>query len=206
MPLSANDRKPISSPSNMSSQLQAYFNSQQQSSSSSSPLFQSNLPNDPAILYQQQLHRSVSSTNQQQSNSGLYDDMQRSFRQSTSMFPSNVSVSQQQSNDIMTRLNQAMQTHGKEQRRVEQQRHDYEMERLKFYQQSEQIRLKREEEERRQFQLQQELANNRQSNLDQLTKSMENKKQSSMDMDSFLTYQQSLQYQKEQQAKIEAQQ
>jgi hypothetical protein len=192
----------------MSSQLQAYFNSQQQSSSSSSPLFQSNLANDPAILYQQQLHRSVSSTNQQQqqqSNPGLYDDMQRSFRQSTSIYPSNVSVPQQQSNDIMTRLNQAMQTHGKEQRRVEQHRNDYEIERLKFYQ-AEQIRLKREEEERRQFQLQQELANNRQSNLDQLTKSMENKKQSSMDMDPYLAFQQSLQYQKEQQAKIEAQQ
>jgi len=205
MPLSANDRKPMSSPSSMSSQLQAYFNSQQQSSSSS-PLFSSN---DPSIIYQQQLQRSISSTNQQQSNPNLYNDIQRSFRQqptstnNSSFFPSN--VSQQQPNDIMTRLTQALQTHGKEQQ--QQQRHDFEIERLKLYQQAEQTRLQREEEERRKLRLQQELANNRQSNLDQLTKSMENKKQqSSTDIELFLAYQQSLQYQKEQQAKIEAQQ
>jgi len=216
MPLSTNDRKPISSPStSMSSQLQAYFNSQQQQqSSSSSPLFSSNMVNDPAILYQQQLQRSISSTNQQQTNSSLYDDMQRSFRQpsssssttnNSSFYPS---VShQQQSNDIVTRLNQAMQIHGKEQRRVDHQRHELEIERLKLYQQAEQTRLKHEEEERRKFQLQQqELANNRQSNLDQLSKTIENKKQSSMDIDPFVAFQQSIQYQKEQQAQIEAQQ
>jgi hypothetical protein len=215
MPLSTNDRKPISSPStSMSSQLQAYFNSQQQQqSSSSSPLFSSNMVNDPAILYQQQLQRSISSTNQQQTNSSLYDDMQRSFRQPTSSSSTNnssfyPSVShQQQSNDIVTRLNQAMQIHGKEQRRVDHQRHELEIERLKLYQQAEQTRLKHEEEERRKFQLQQqELANNRQSNLDQLSKTIENKKQSSMDIDPFLAFQQSIQYQKEQQAQIEAQQ
>jgi hypothetical protein len=105
----------------------------------------------------------------------------------------------------MTRLTQAMQTHGKE-RRVEQHRHDLELERLKLYQQAEQTRLQRDEEERRKYKLQQELASNRQSNLDQLTKSMENKKQSSMEIDPFLAFQQSIQYQKEQQAKIEAQQ
>ena len=63
------------------------------------------------------------------------------------------------------------------------------------------------EEDQRQYKLQQELAKNRQSNLDQLSKSMENKKQqSTMDIDPFLAFQQSIQYQKEQQAKIEAQQ
>jgi hypothetical protein len=139
--------------------------------------------------------------------------MQRSFRQPTSSSSTNnssfyPSVShQQQSNDIVTRLNQAMQIHGKEQRRVDHQRHELEIERLKLYQQAEQTRLKHEEEERRKFQLQQqELANNRQSNLDQLSKTIENKKQSSMDIDPFLAFQQSIQYQKEQQAQIEAQQ
>lgn len=195
----------------MSSQLQAYFNSQQQSSSSS-PLFSPNMANDSAIVYQQQqqqLHRSMSSTNQQ-SNSALYDDMQRSFRHpstqsasstttNSSYFPSNVSIPQQQSNDIMTRLNQAMQIHGKEQRRVDPQQQQQDLVRLKLLQLA--------EEDQRQYKLQQELAKNRQSNLDQLSKSMENKKQqSTMDIDPFLAFQQSIQYQKEQQAKIEAQQ
>ncbi|CAF4504864.1 unnamed protein product [Rotaria sp. Silwood1] len=229
MPVSTNDRKPVSSSSNISPQLQAYFNSQQQSSSSS--LFSSNLVPDPAIIYQQQLQRSLSSTNQQQqqSNSMLYDDMQRSFRHlpsqttstnNSSYFPSNISLSQQQTNDnIMARLSQAMQTHGKlqqekheEQRRLEQQRRELEFERIKLFQQAEQIRLQREEDERRQYEQQQELRkkqelnNNRHMIFDQLTKTIDNKKQSTMDMDPFLVFQQSIQYQKEQQAKIEAQQ
>lgn len=112
-----------------------------------------------------------------------------------------MSQQQQQTNDIMTRLTQAMQSHGKEQRRVDPQRHDLELERMKLYQQAEQTRLQRDEEERRKYQFEQELANNRQSNLDQLTKSMESKNQTSMEMDPFLAFQQSIQ-----QAKIEAQQ
>jgi hypothetical protein len=213
MPLTANDRKPISSPSNMSSTLQTYFNSQQQSSSSS--LFPSNLVTDPSVIYQQQLQRSMSSTNPQQPNPVLYDDMQRSFRHpssqptstnNSSFFPSNISASQRQSNDLLSRLSQAMQSHGKQQqekleehRRQSQQRRELEFERLKLF---EQARLQHEEEERRKMQ---EVTNNRQINFDQLTKTIDNKKHA-MEIDQLLAYQQTLQYQKEQQAKIEAQQ
>jgi hypothetical protein len=201
MPLSSNDRKPVSSP-----QLQTYFNSQQQQQpQSSSSLFSSNPVNDPAIIYQQQLQRSMSSTNQQQSNPGLYDG---SFRHLSSQPTStnNSSYFSQQSNDIMTRLNQALQTHGKQQQEKvdDQRRRELEFERLKLCQQAQ-----REDEERRKFEQQQrelrkkqELANNRQINFEQLTKSMENKNQSTMDIDPFLTFQQSFQ----QQASIEAQQ
>ncbi|CAF1621341.1 unnamed protein product [Adineta ricciae] len=213
MPLPANDRKPMSSPSSISSQLQAYFNSQQpqqqqqQQHQSSSSIF-SNLVNDPAAMYQQQVQRSISSTNSQQSNSTLFDDMQRSFRQSSSatgsgsFFPSNLPVSQQSSNDLMARLTQAMQTRDKQQQHQEkleeQRRRDMEYERMKIY---EQVRLQREEEEeRRKIQ---EANTNRQINFDQLTKSMENKNQSVLDYEQMLARQQ---YQKEQQAKIEAQQ
>ncbi|CAF4138529.1 unnamed protein product, partial [Adineta steineri] len=215
MPISSNDRKTISSPSNISSQLQTYFNSQQQQQQqqqpqSSSSIFPSNIATDPAIIYQQQLQRSMSSTNSQQSNPISYDDMQRSFRQLSShstssnnnnslFFPSNVSVSQQQSNDLMTRLTQAMQTRSKQQQQQEkfeeERRRELEMERLKSY---EQARLQREEAERRKIQ------DNRQINFEQLTKTIENKNQSSADFEQILAYQ-SLQYQKEQ-AKLEAQQ
>ncbi|CAF3691301.1 unnamed protein product [Rotaria sordida] len=233
MPVSTNDRKPVSSSSNISSQLQAYFNSQQQpSSSSSSSLFSSNLVNDPAIIYQQQLQRSLSSVNQQQqSNSMLYDDMQRSFRHlpsqttstnNSSYFPSNISISQQQqqqtNDNIISRLSQAMQTHGKQQQEKfdqQHQRRELEFERLKLFQQAEQIRLQRDEDERRQYEQQelrkkQELNNNNNNNrqmiFEQLTKPIDNKKSSTIDIDPFLVLQQSIQYQKEQQAKIEAQQ
>ncbi|CAF3678308.1 unnamed protein product [Adineta steineri] len=212
MPISSNDRKTISSPSNISSQLQTYFNSQQQQQQpqSSSSIFPSNIATDPAIIYQQQLQRSMSSTNSQQSNPISYDDMQRSFRQLSShstssnnnnslFFPSNASVSQQQSNDLMTRLTQAMQTRSKQQQQQEkfeeERRRELEMERLKSY---EQARLQREEAERRKIQ------DNRQINFEQLTKTIENKNQSSADFEQILAYQ-SLQYQKEQ-AKLEAQQ
>jgi hypothetical protein len=190
MPLSSNDRKPVSSPSNVSSRLQSYMNSQpspQQPSSSSSSLFESNLGNDPAIVYQQQLHRSMSQTNQQQQhpNSISYDENPRSFRQlpsqstsanNSSFFPSNASGPQQ--NDILSRLSQAMQSHGKQnddQRRHDQQRRDIEIDRLKSFQQAEQIRLKREEEELRK---KQEILTNRQINFDQLTKTIDPKNQS----------------------------
>ncbi|CAF1917971.1 unnamed protein product [Rotaria magnacalcarata] len=228
MPVSTNERKPISSTSNMSSQLPAaYFNSQQQSSLSS--MFSSNLANDPARIFQrQQLQRSFSSTNQQQSNPLVYDEVQHSLRNlssqssssnnNSSYFPSNIPLAQQQSNDLMTRLSQAMQTHGKqrqekidEERRIEQQRREMKFERLKLFQQAEQIRLQREEDERRQFEQQElrkkhEINNNRQMIFDQLAKTMDSKKQSTMDIDPFLTFQQSIPYQKEQQANIEAQQ
>ncbi|UJR14135.1 hypothetical protein I4U23_001129 [Adineta vaga] len=221
MPLPANERKPMSSPSSISSQLQTYFNSQQQqqqqqqqqAQQQSSSLF-SNLASDPAILYQQQLQRSMSTTtNSQQSNSTLFDDMQRSFRQPSSsasatsnstFFPSNLSASQQSSNDLMARLTQAMQSRDKQQQQQdkleEQRRRDLEFERMKIYKQ---VRLQREEEERRKIQ---EVNANRQINFDQLTKSMENKNQSVLDFEQMLAHQQSLQYQKEQRAKIEAQQ
>jgi hypothetical protein len=77
----------------------------------------------------------------------------------------------------------------------EQRRRELEFERLKLYQQAQ-----REEEERRKFELRkkQESANNRQINFEQLTKTMENRNQSStMDIDPFLAFQQ---------ATIEAQQ
>ncbi|CAF5061882.1 unnamed protein product, partial [Rotaria magnacalcarata] len=72
----------------------------------------------------QQLQRSFSSTNQQQSNPLVYDEVQHSLRNlssqssssnnNSSYFPSNIPLAQQQSNDLMTRLSQAMQTHGKQ--------------------------------------------------------------------------------------------
>lgn len=230
-------------------QLQAFLASQQHSHSASS-LFPSNLANDPAILYQQQpnnqLQRSISVTNQQ----NLFDDLQQSFRpissQSniSSFFGTNLANNQSQQqikpDDIMTRLAQAMQSHGQqqqekleEQRRIEQQRRDLELERFKF----EQLRLQHEEEERRlveQHKLEEELRkkressvtisnnnnNNKQAILDQMkemAKLMEQKKQqqqsqpvskpqAKQEIDPFLAFQQSVQFQKEQQAKIEAQQ
>jgi ribosomal protein L11 methylase PrmA len=229
-------------------QLQAYFCSQQQQqhSQSSSSLFSPNLVNDPAIVYQQQppsavshIQRSVSTTNQQP----LFDDIQRSFRQVpsqpniSSFFGTNVSNSQsQKSDDIITRLAQAMQSHGQqqqdkveEQRRLEQQRREIELERLKLAQQAEQLRLQREEDERRQVEQQQqrrleeelrkkkEAVANKQNILDQMkemAKTIDQKKQqqqlpvqpqSKVEIDPFLAFQQSVQFQKEQQAKIEAQ-
>jgi hypothetical protein len=233
------DRKPVTSPSISNPQLQAYLASQQQSQSASS-LFSSNLVNDPTVVYQQQpqLQRSVSATNQQP----LFDDLQRPFRQissqsnAPSFFGTNVPNSQNQQqqkpDDIITRLAQAMQNHGQqqgkvdEQRRIDQQRRELEIERLKLAQQAEQLRLQREEDERRQLEQQRleeelrkkkETATNKQMILDQMkemAKTMDQKKQqqqqpvkpqAKVEVDPFLTFQQSLQFQKEQQAKIEAQ-
>ncbi|CAF0949761.1 unnamed protein product [Rotaria sordida] len=257
MPLATADRKPVTSPTIINSQLQAYFASQQQQqhSQSSSSLFSSNLVNDPAIGYQQQpqLQRSISATNQQQQQP-LFDEIHHhSFHQipsqpntsssssaTTSFFGTNVSISQSQKpDDIMTRLAQAMQSHGQqqqekveEQRRIEQQRRELELERLKLAQQTEQLRLQREEEERRQLEQKQkfeeelrkknETTINKQNIFDpmkEMNKTMDQKKQqqqqqhqqqpiksqSKVEIDPFLAFQQSLQFQKEQQAKIEAQ-
>jgi type I site-specific restriction-modification system R (restriction) subunit len=253
MPLSTTDRKPVTSPSMINPQLQAYFASQQQQqqSQSSSSLFPSNIVNDPAIVYQKQpqsqIQRSISVTNQQP----LFDDIQRSFRQvssqpnTSSFFGTNVSNSQsQQPDDIMTRLAQAMHNHGQQQhekveehRRLEQQRREIELERLKLAQQAEQLRLQREEDERNQLEQQQqqqrleeelrkkkEAAANKQNLFDQMkemAKTMDQKKQqqpqqsqsqsqsvkpqAKVEIDPFLAFQQSVQFQKEQQAKIETQ-
>jgi hypothetical protein len=248
VPSSTTDRKPVTSPPIITPELQAYFASQQQpQSQSSSSLFSSNLVSDPAIVYQQQqpqLQRSISATNQQQP---LFDDIQRSFHQlssqtnPSSFFGTNISGSQSQKpNDIMTRLAQAMQSHGQqqqekveEQRRFDQQRRELEMERSKLTQQAEQIRLQREEDERRQLEQQQRLEEelrkkkdavvNKQMIFDQMkemAKTMDQKKQQQQqqpppptqvkpqpkpDIDPFLAFQQSLQFQKEQQSKIDAQ-
>ncbi|CAF1014462.1 unnamed protein product [Rotaria sp. Silwood1] len=187
MPLSTADRKPVTSPTMINSQLQAYFASQQQQqqqSQSSSSLFSSNLVNEPALVYQQQpqLQRSISATNQQQQQQQpLFDELHHhSFRQissqpntlsssTTSFFGTNAPISQSQKpDDIMTRLAQAMQNHGQqqqekveEQRRVEQQRREVELERLKLAQQAEQLRLQREEEERRQLEQKQKFEEER---------------------------------------------
>lgn len=251
IPTTTTERKPISSSSMINPQLQAFLASQQHSHSASS-LFSSNPVNESAILYQQQsnnpLQRSISVTNQQ----NLFDDIQQSFRpissQSniSSFFGTNLSTNQSQQqpkpDDIMTRLAQAMQSHGQhqqekieEQRRLEQQRRDIELERFKLAQHAEQLRLQREEDERRlleQQKLEEELRkkkdsttinNNKQTIHDQmkeLAKVMDQKKQHQQqqqqqpvnkpqakpDIDPFLAFQQSVQFQKEQQAKIEAQQ
>ncbi|CAF5080764.1 unnamed protein product, partial [Rotaria socialis] len=73
MPLPIVDPKPVTSPTMINPQLQAYFASQQQSQPQAS-LFSSNLANDPAIVYPQQpqLQRSTSTTNQQQP---LFDEL-----------------------------------------------------------------------------------------------------------------------------------
>jgi len=118
-----------------------------------------------------------------------------------------------------------------EHRRFEQQRRELEIERLKSAQQAEQLRLQREEDERRQLEHQQqqrieeelrkkkEAATNKQMILDQMkemAKTMDQKKQQQqqqqqvkqqpkVEIDPFLAFQQSLQFQKEQQAKIDAQ-
>ncbi|CAM4806474.1 unnamed protein product [Rotaria magnacalcarata] len=249
MPLPIVDPKPVTSPTMINPQLQAYFASQQQSQSQSS-LFSSNLVNDPAIVYPQQpqLQRSTSATNQQQP---LFDELhQHSFRQTpsqsntsgsstTSFFGATLSMSQSQKpDDIMTRLAQAMQSHGQqqqekveEQRRLDQQRREIDLERLKLAQQAEQLRLQREDEERRQFEQKQKFeeelrkkneasVNSKNMIFDQMkemAKTMDQKKQQQqqqpfksqlqpkVELDPFLAFQQSLQYQKDQQAKIEAQ-
>ena len=136
------DRKPHST-----SQLQNYFSSQTSS-------------NDSASIAYPQMHRSLSSVNNQYDYTRLVNPNSSYFQQQQR---------QQPSNDLLTRLQTAMQT-----RQKDPSQHD----RLKYY-----------EEEKRKFQLQQEFAMNRQSNLDQLSKTM--------DMESLLAFQQ---------AKIEAQQ
>jgi hypothetical protein len=131
--------------------------------------------------------------------------------------------------------NHGQQQQGKvdEHRRFEQQRRELEIERLKLAQQAEQLRLQREEDERRQVEHHQqqqkieeevrkkkEAATNKQMILDQMkemAKTMDQKKQQQqqqqqqvkpqpkVEIDPFLAFQQSLQFQKEQQAKIDAQ-
>ena len=245
IPASPMDRKqPASSTSiNTNAQLQAYLASQHhqpQSHASASSLFSSNMANDPAVVYPQQppppqLQRSISATNQQP----LFDDLQRQFRpissqsNTSSFFGTNVPTSQtqqqpQKSDDIMTRLAQAMQNHGQqqhekveEQRRLEQQRRELELERLKIAQQADQLRLQREEDERRQLEkqrLEEEARKKKETALmdqmKEMAKTMDQKKQqqqqqptpaAKVDIDPYLAFQQSLQFQKEQQAKIEAQ-
>ncbi|CAM4908108.1 unnamed protein product [Rotaria socialis] len=246
MPLPIVDPKPVTSPTMINPQLQAYFASQQQSQPQAS-LFSSNLANDPAIVYPQQpqLQRSTSTTNQQQP---LFDELhQHSFRQipsqsntsgssTTSFFGTTLSMPQSQKpDDIMTRLAQAMQSHGQqqqekveEQRRLDQQRREIDLERLKLTQQAEQLRVQREDEERRQFEQKQKFeeelrkkneasVNSKNMIFDQMkemAKTMDQKKQQQpvkpqvqpkVELDPFLAFQQSLQYQKDQQAKIEAQ-
>ena len=245
IPTASTDRKPVTSPAISNPQLQAYLASHQQQQtqpSSSSSLFSSNLVSDPSIAYQQQpqLQRSISATNQQP----LFDDHQRPFRQiasqsnTVSFFGANVPSSQNQqqpkADDIMSRLAQAMQNHGQqqqekidEQRRLEQQRRDIEIERLKLAQQAEQLRLQREEDERRQLEQQRleeelrkkkETAANKQihDQMKEMAKTMDQKKQQQqqqqpakpqpkVEVDPFVAFQQSVQFQKEQQAKIEAQ-
>lgn len=244
MPVQPTDIKPVTSSNMMNPQLQAYFASQQQSQSTSS-IFPSNIASDPAIVYQQQaqLQRSVSATNQQKQQ--LFDEFQHhpfrpvptqsnpSASSTASFFGANIPISQsQKSDDIMTRLAQAMQNHGQqqqekveEQRRLEQQRRELDIERMKLVQQAEQLRLLREEEERRHLEQKQKFeeelrkkneanASNKQAIIDQMkemTKAMDQKKQQPVkpqpkpEIDPFLAFQQSLQFQKEQQAKIEAQ-
>ena len=147
--------------------------------------------------------------------------------------PTSQSQSQQpKPNDIMTRLAQAMQNHGQqqqekveEQRRLEQQRRELDIERLKVAQQTEQLRLQREDDERRQLEKQrleeearkkkESTANKQTILMDQMkemAKNMDQKKQqqptpppAKVEIDPFLAFQQSVQFQKEQQAKIEAQ-
>lgn len=227
----------------VASQMQSYFGSQQQLSSS---LFPTNLGNDPAAAYQQQqapqLQRSISATNQQAAPAALFDEMQRAFRQAASasnasmLFGNNMSGSQsQQPEDIMTRLTQAMQSHGQqqqekvdEQRRMEQQRRELDIDRLKL---AEQMRLQREEDERRRMEIQQqqqqqqkrleeEMRKKQETSLKnqllleqmkEMTKANEQKKPQQQapapksDIDAFLAFTQSVQFQKDQQAKIEAQ-
>lgn len=146
---------------------------------------------------------------------------------------SQTQAQQPKPNDIMTRLAQAMQNHGQqqqekvdEQRRMEQQRRELEIERLKITQQTEQLRLQRDEDERRQFEKQrleeearkkkESVANKQTMLIDQMkemAKTMDQKKQqqqpptpsAKVEIDPFIAFQQSLQFQKEQQAKIDAQ-
>lgn len=230
--------------------MQAYLASQHHQQqqppphASASSLFPSNLVNDPSAVYSQQpqIQRSISATNQQP----LFDDLQRQFRpissqsNTSSFFGANIPTSQnqpqqQKPNDIMTRLAQAMQNHGQqqqekveEQRRMDQQRHELEIERLKVTQQAEQLRLQREDDERRQLEKQrleeesrkkkESTANKQTILMDQMkemAKNMDQKKQqqqqptptppAKVEIDPFLAFQQSVQFQKEQQAKIEAQ-
>ncbi|CAF1566550.1 unnamed protein product [Adineta ricciae] len=245
VPIAPPDRKPVTSPSMVNPQLQTYFGSHQQHSQSSTSLFSPNLVNDPVVAYSQQpqLQRSISATNQQQQEqqSLFHDDVQRSFRHgpsqpsTSSFFGANIAGAlSQQPDDIMTRLTQAMQSHGQqqqekieEQRRLEQQRRDLEVERLKLAQQAEQLRIQREEDERRQIEQQHKYeeemrkkteaaAANKQllEQMKEMAKAMDQRKQqqpvkpqpkAEVEVDPFIAFQQSLQYQKEQQAKIEAQ-
>ena len=223
MPLSSNDQKQVSPSSKMFSQFQAYPSSSRQQSS----LLTSDAINDPAAIYRQQqhLHRSMSSAaaHQQPSKTAFYDEIPPSYRhsQSTSsknisFFPSNVLVSQQQqqqppqTDSIMARLAQAMHTRGNpgNERVEQQQQREVDFERLRIFQQTEQVRLQREEEERLQLEelrKKHEINNCRQINFDQLTKSMNNSNRSTVnEIDAFAAHQQSIQFQKDQQAEIDA--
>ena len=110
----------------------------------------------------------------------------------------------------MARLAQAMQTRGNpgNERLEQQQQRDVDFERLRIFQQAEQVRLQREEEERLQLEdlrKKHEINNCRQINFDQLTKSMNNSNRSTVnEIDAFAALQQSIQFQKDQQAEIDA--
>ena len=190
--------------------------------------------NDPAIIYQQQpsLQRSISATNQPP----LVDEMSRSFRQispQSSFFDTNMPISScHKPDDIITRLAQAMQSHGQqqqekieEQRRLEQHRCEIGIERLKLVQQTEHLRLQHEKDECRQLEQKQkledeqrkkkEISTNKSTTLEPMkdtnkTKDQKEQQQtvkssSQVEIDPFIAFQQSLNFQKEQQAKIEAQ-
>lgn len=210
-PFSSNDRTSVSSPSHSSSQSPKYGHSQQQTPTAI---------NDPAIIYRQQQQRNSSSVNQGPSNPTAFEDFSSSFRhlasqpysnKNSSTFPSNTSPSPQ-TTDIISRLAQAMQVHGQQQYqpdRMEDHRRqeppvqrDIESERLRAYRLAELERAKRQEEEIRQ---RQELQSTRQMMGEQFGKPMDYRKPSAMDKDNLFAMQQSIQYQKEQQAQIEAQ-
>ena len=215
MPFLSNDRTSLPSPSHSSSQSPKYAHSQQQTSSQ----LTSSAINDPAIMYRQQQQRNSLSGNQGPSNVMPYEDFPSSFRhlasqpysnKNASFFPSNPSPSHQ-TTDIMSRLTQAMQVHGQQQQQDKPEEHrrsdpssqrDLESERLRSYRLAEQERLKHQEEEIRQ---RHELPSARQMMGEQFGKPIDYKKPSAVDKDTLFAMQQSIQYQKEQQAQIEAQ-
>jgi len=244
MPSGSNERKTSNSSSMVSPHMQGFFSAQaqqqqqqQQHHQSSSSLFSNTLATDPSVAFQHQvnqLQRSISATN----NQPLFDELHRSFRgtSSTTSATSGFLLSNlasmsgagvsQQPEDIMTRLAQAMQSHGQQQQEkaaaavvVEQQRREFELqERLKMAQ-AEQARLREEEERRRledELRKKQETAIKKQMILEQMkemNKNAEQKKtqqtsvapqQPKAEIDPFLALQQSMQFQKDQQAKIEA--
>jgi hypothetical protein len=183
------------------------------SSSQAASYQASALTNDSAIIYQQQQQRSLPSQTPPTITSISCEDIQRSLEQLSSQssamnnaFFSSPGSNTVTNNDILSRLTQARQMHDKQQHHPHHhsdkidERHRREQQQsimeARLMLQLEQEHLKRQTQE--QMHVRQRLS-------EQYPNAMDYKKAGTTDRESILSFQQSMQLKKEQQAQIEAQ-